>query len=141
MKQGTILFLCCCYIAGWAQQHDKDAADSAVVFSIVEQMPEFPGGEKGLKEYLASVPYPDKTKEGTVYVRFVIDTAGNVTNAAIARGVDEILDNIALEHVRQMPAWKPGRQRGRLVRVQYVVPFIFKAGTDDAPNKKKSGKK
>jgi periplasmic protein TonB len=100
------------------------------IFQIVEEMPEFPGGQDGLVKYLGSITYPPIAREndieGTVYVKFVIDKNGQVTNAEVARGADKILNEAALAHVKKMPAWKPGKQRGKPVRVQYVVPIKFK---------------
>ncbi len=100
------------------------------IFQIVEEMPEFPGGQEGLLKYLSQIPYPPIAREndieGTVYIRFVIDKNGQVTNVEVARGADKILNEAALNHVKKMPAWKPGKQRGKPVRVQYVVPIRFR---------------
>lgn len=100
------------------------------VFEIVEDMPKFPGGQKKLQQYLAQINYPPIAKEndieGTVYVRFIIDKQGNVTNVSVARGSEKILNEAAVKHVQKMPKWKPGKQRGEKVKVQYVVPIRFK---------------
>lgn len=100
------------------------------IFQIVEDMPEFPGGQEGLLKYLAGITYPPIAREndieGTVYIRFVIDKSGQVTNVEVARGADKILNEAALGHVKKMPAWKPGKQRGKPVKVQYVVPIKFR---------------
>ncbi len=100
------------------------------VFFVVEDMPEFPGGEQALHRYLAeSVRYPTIAQEngiqGRVYVKFVINTDGSVTDVQIARGVDPSLDKEALRVVRNMPKWEPGKQRGEPVRVSYTVPINF----------------
>jgi len=100
------------------------------VFFVVEDMPEFPGGEQALHKYLAeSIRYPTIAQEngieGRVYVKFVINTDGSVTDVEIARGVDPSLDKEALRVVRDMPKWKPGEQRGEPVRVSYTVPINF----------------
>jgi periplasmic protein TonB len=111
-------------------QMQEEVVKEDEIFQIVEEMPEFPGGQDGLVKYLGSITYPPIAREndieGTVYVKFVIDKNGQVTNAEVARGADKILNEAALAHVKKMPAWKPGKQRGKPVRVQYVVPIKFK---------------
>ncbi|CAN5414383.1 energy transducer TonB [soil metagenome] len=103
------------------------------IFKVVEQMPEFPGGQAALMQFLGKITYPpfarENDLEGTVYVQFVIDKSGKITDAVIARSSGhKILDDAALSHVRTMPSWAPGKQRGKPVRVQYVVPIKFKLG-------------
>ncbi len=100
------------------------------VFFIVEEMPEYPGGEVALREFIAkNVSYPPIAQEngiqGKVYVTFVVSADGSVKNAKIARGVDPILDQEALRVVYLMPRWKPGKQRGQNVNVSYTVPISF----------------
>jgi len=103
--------------------------DADKIFQIVEQQPEFPGGEKELMKYLSSIKYPEIAREndieGSVYIRFVIERDGRVSNVEVAKGSDKILNEAALEHVRKMPSWKPGKQNGKEVRVQYIVPIKF----------------
>lgn len=101
------------------------------VFVVVEEMPEFPGGEKALRTYLAtSVKYPTIAQEngiqGKVFVNFVVNKDGSVSNVKIARGVDPSIDAEALRVVSSLPRWKPGKQRGAPVRVSYTVPISFK---------------
>ena len=100
------------------------------VFFIVEQMPEFPGGETALREYIAkNVKYPRNAQEigiqGKVYVTFIVDKNGNVTNATIARSVDTALDKEALRVINSLPKWTPGKQRGQAVNVSFTVPINF----------------
>ena len=100
------------------------------VFVVVEEMPEFPGGVVALRTYLAqAVKYPVIAQEngiqGKVYVNFVVNKDGSVSNAKIARGVDPSLDAEALRVVSTLPKWKPGKQRGAPVRVSYTVPINF----------------
>ena len=100
------------------------------VFVVVEEMPEFPGGVTALRKYLAeSVKYPVIAQEngiqGKVYVNFVVNKDGSVSNAKVARGVDPSLDQEALRVVSTLPKWKPGKQRGQPVRVSYTVPINF----------------
>lgn len=108
----------------------EEERDTGEIFMIVEEMPEFPGGDAALQRYLAtSIRYPVIAQEngiqGRVYIQFVINQQGEVTNAVILRGVDPSLDREALRVVQAMPKWKPGRQRNRPVRVSYTVPINF----------------
>lgn len=100
------------------------------VFFIVEDMPEFPGGELALREYIANaVKYPEIAQkngiQGKVYVTFVVSKDGSIANCKIARGVDPSLDKEALRVVNSLPKWKPGKQRGQTVNVSYTVPINF----------------
>lgn len=100
------------------------------VFFIVEDMPEFPGGEKALRSYVGNaVKYPAVAQEngiqGKVYVTFVVSKDGNVANAKIARGVDPSLDAEALRVVNGLPKWQPGKQKGQAVNVSYTIPINF----------------
>lgn len=108
----------------------EEERDDTPVFYIVEEMPQFPGGDEALTRYLAtSVKYPVIAQEngiqGKVFIQFVINTKGEVTNAVVLRGVDPSLDREALRVVQAMPNWKPGKQRNRPVRVSYTVPINF----------------
>lgn len=94
---------------------------------ICEDMPEFRGN---LLKYVAEhVVYPEIAKEndiqGTVYVGFVIDENGKVTDVTILRGVDPILDKEALKVVENLPDWKPGKQSGKNVKVRMNIPIKF----------------
>lgn len=101
------------------------------IFIIVEDMPEFPGGEEELRKFIAeNVEYPEDAKaqkqEGKVFVKFVIDKEGNVRDAEIVNGTRfESLNNEALRVIKSMPQWKPGKQRGQNVNVSFVVPINF----------------
>ena len=93
-------------------------------------MPEFPGGDEALKKYIAnSLNYPEvaqkKKIQGKVYVSFVVEEDGSIGEARIERGVDPSLDKEALRVVKALPMWKPGKQRGKTVRVKYTVPINF----------------
>ncbi|HAQ18144.1 MAG TPA: energy transducer TonB [Prolixibacteraceae bacterium] len=99
-------------------------------YAVVEQMPEFPGGEAALQRYLrSSVKYPTIAMEngiqGKVYVGFVVERNGSISNVRIARGVDVSLDKEAMRVVRLMPKWIPGKQNGEPVRVSFTAPINF----------------
>jgi periplasmic protein TonB len=117
-------------VAPVVTQKREVEADEQEVFFIVEDMPEFPGGELALRQFIAnSIKYPVIAQEngiqGRVYVQFVVDADGSVSDPRIARGVDPSLDKEALRVVSLLPKWKPGRQRGKPVRVSYTVPINF----------------
>jgi protein TonB len=100
------------------------------VFFIVEEMPDFPGGQLALRKFIASaIKYPVIAQEngiqGKVFVNFVVEKDGSVTKATISRGVDPSLDKEALRVVNSLPKWKPGKQGGKAVRVSYTVPINF----------------
>lgn len=99
------------------------------VYMVAEQMPQFPGGDDALRKYLVeSIKYPALAGElgvGRVFVSFVIDKDGSVTDAKVVRGVDPLLDKEALRVVNAMPKWEPGIQYGKAVKVQYTVPINF----------------
>jgi periplasmic protein TonB len=99
-------------------------------FMVVENMPEFPGGDAGLMKYIQkNVKYPPIAKEynitGKVYVSFIVDKSGSVTDVKIAKGVDKSLDAEAVRVVKSLPKYKPGKQRGKAVRVMFTIPINF----------------
>lgn len=109
---------------------EEETAAEEEVFNIVEDMPEFPGGQMALLKFIAkSVKYPVIAQEngiqGRVFVAFVVNKDGSVTDVRIARGVDPSLDKEAIRVVKSLPKWKPGMQRGKPVRVSYSVPINF----------------
>ena len=98
-------------------------------FKVVEDMPQFTDGN--IFDYLAQhVRYPEEAEKngigGMVYVQFVIDTTGKVVEPKVIKSVSPELDAEALRVVSEMPAWKPGMQRGKPVRVSFTLPVIFK---------------
>jgi len=100
------------------------------VFTVVEQMPQFAGGETNLLSFLQrNIRYPQLAKEqgisGTVYVSFVVNTNGVPSQARLMRGIGGGCDEEALRVVNMMPPWIPGKQRGRTVAVQYNLPVRF----------------
>ena len=101
------------------------------VFTIVEQMPQFPGGDAALMDYLRSnVHYPTVAAEngvqGRVVVGFVVERDGSITDVQVIRSVDPSLDREASRVVKSMPRWNPGKQNGSAVRVKYQVPVTFR---------------
>ena len=101
------------------------------VFSVVEQMPEFPGGTAALLSYLSqNIKYPSVAAEngisGRVVLRFVVNKAGEVSDITVVSGVDPLLDREAIRVVKSMPKWIPGKQNGKSVNVYYTVPVVFR---------------
>jgi TonB family protein len=101
------------------------------VFEIVEEMPEFPGGEESLRKFLKeNTVYPmiarENNIEGRVFVRFIVGANGEISDIRIARGVDPYLDSEAIRVISSLPRWKPGKQRGERVAVHYTVPITFR---------------
>ena len=106
--------------------------EEEVVFVVVEKMPEFPGGQQALFKYLSeNVKYPVIAQEngiqGRVICQFVVNRDGSIVDVEVVRsGGDPSLDKEAIRVIKSMPKWKPGKQRGKAVRVKYTVPVNFK---------------
>ena len=105
--------------------------DSDRIFSFVEIAPEFIGGTSALMKYLSeNILYPTIAQEvgiqGRVYVQFVVNKKGEITNVEILKGIDRSLDAEALRVVQNMPNWSPGSQSGKPVNVSYRIPINFK---------------
>ena len=101
-----------------------------VTYTIVEQMPEFPGGQMAMMEYLRkNIKYPNQAREfnisGNVMVKFVVDKEGNVKDVEIVKGIGYGCDEEALRVVKNMPQWKPGYQNGKAVNVYFHLPISF----------------
>src|SRR5665648_36966 len=104
--------------------------DEEKIFITADEMPEFPGGNLALLNYLnQNVKYPVIAVEngitGKVTVNFVVNIDGTISDARILRGVDPSLDKEALRVVNSLPQWKPGKQSGKVVRVSFPVPINF----------------
>ncbi|MBN1253266.1 MAG: TonB family protein, partial [Bacteroidales bacterium] len=99
-------------------------------FFIVEKMPEFPGGEFGLRKFIATnIKYPESARDngiaGKVFIRFAVTKDGSVDNVHVARSVDQLLDEEAIRVVKLLKGWKPGEQKGEKVNVWFIVPINF----------------
>ena len=125
--------------------------DGDTIYNVAETMPQFPGGTNALMKYLSdNTKYPELAKankiEGRVYVRFVVEKDGSVTNAEVLRGIDKKGDTEATEVLRginkecdaevlrvvsSMPKWQAGTQNGEAVRCRFTVPFIFKLNENE----------
>lgn len=109
----------------------KDAFADSSIFVVVEKDPEFPGGMEALYQFIAAnIKWPCKDCEchsNKVYVTFVVEKDGSITNAKVLRDVcpNYGFGDEALRVVNLMPKWKPGLQRGKPVRVQFNLPINF----------------
>lgn len=100
------------------------------VYIVAEQMPQFPGGEAALFQYLSKqLVYPASAREahisGTVYILFTVAADGSILNPVVGRGIGGGCDEEALRVVRAMPRWLPGKQMGRAVSVRFTLPIRF----------------
>ena len=100
-------------------------------FDVVEQMPEFPGGQEALMQFLRQeVKYPKEAfkdgVQGRVVVQFVVEKDGSISEVEVVKKVNEHLDAEAVRVVNAMPKWKPGKQKGENVRVKYTLPISFR---------------
>ena len=114
-----------------APEPPKHVVEETKIFTVVEQMPMFPGGDGALMGYLRdNINYPTVAAEngvqGRVVVGFVVERDGSITDVNILRGVDPSLDREAMRVVKSMPKWTPGKQNGSAVRVKYQVPVSFR---------------
>ncbi len=110
---------------------EEEEAEEAEIFFIVEDMPDFQGGgQDAFRQWIAqNLRYPQIAAEngiqGRVFVQFVVNEDGTVSNATVVRGVDPSLDREAVRVVMASPRWTPGRQRGEPVRVAFTFPINF----------------
>ena len=110
---------------------EEEEVEEQQIFQVVEEMPEFPGGMAECMKWLGkNIKYPTISQEngvqGRVIIQFVVNRDGSIVDAQVARGVDPYLDKEALRVVGLMPKWKPGKQRGKEVRVKYTLPVMFR---------------
>lgn len=118
------------YKAPVMKQVDEEVVEEQEIFMVVENAPAFPGGDVARMKFLQdNIKYPQMAREsgiqGTVYVTFVVERNGNVTDVKILRGIGGGCDEEAVRVVQNMPKWEPGKQRGKPVRVQFNMPIKF----------------
>ena len=133
-------------LGGLSTLGDKPENDS--IYQIVDEMPQYPGGDKAMMEYVAkNVKYPqeakDKEIQGRVFVSFVVEKDGSVSTVKVMRGIGGGCDEEAVRVVSSMPKWKPGIKDGKPVRVSYMMPLNFKLteGQPAKPSKKADANK
>ena len=114
-----------------ATLEDEKSVEDDIPFVSVQYMPEYPGGISALQAFLAkNIDFPAAAAQtgiqGTVYVYFVVERDGKVSNIKTLRGINEDCDKEAERVIGMLPAWKPGSQQGKPVRVSFTIPVIFK---------------
>jgi protein TonB len=112
------------------EDEDEGEEKEDEIFVFVEDQPGYPGGDEARLKYLRdNIKYPEMAKEsgiqGTVYVTFVVEKDGRISNVKILRGIGGGCDEEAVRVIKGMPNWKPGKQRGRPVRAQFNMPIRF----------------
>jgi len=112
------------------EDDDEGEDKEEEIFVFVEDQPGYPGGDEARLKYLRdNIKYPEMAKEsgiqGTVYVTFVVEKDGRISNVKILRGIGGGCDEEAMRVIKGMPKWKPGKQRGRPVRAQFNMPIRF----------------
>lgn len=119
-----------CHEEDGVEYCEEEEIQEAAVFKVAEEMPEFPGGPEKLLEYLnENLRYPEMAREndiqGRVYVQFVVEPDGSISNVEVIRSIGGGCDEEAVRLVQNMPKFKPGKMNGYPVRVQYTVPVKF----------------
>lgn len=104
--------------------------DTTQLYFGADEDPEFPGGRSGMiKYYQKKLYYPTEARrlgtQGTVYVMFIVEKDGKLTNVKATNSVDKQLDKAAVRLVKKMPNWKPGEIAGKIVRVLHVLPVVY----------------
>lgn len=124
------MFILC--FAGFTQQvySQNSSIEESAIFTKVDKMPEYPGGQVALVKYLSkNIKYPSKFKKnkinGRVFVSFVIDKDGKVVTPKIVKSLNEECDAEALRVISKMPDWIPGEKNGIKVAVQFGLPVNF----------------
>jgi len=113
------------------EESEEEVADE--IFTIVENKPEFAGGHKAFMRFLQkNMKYPPQARrmslEGRVFVQFIIEPNGDVTQVEVLKGIGAGCDEEAIRVISKSPNWIPGKQRGKPVRVRMVIPLIFTLG-------------
>jgi TonB family protein len=111
--------------------YETNNDETKTIYTIVDEMPEFPGGQENLMKFIAeNIKYPVVAKEngiaGKVFVQFVVLSDGKIGKTTIIRGVDPLLDAEAVRIIKKLPKWKPGKQNGIPVNVNFNIPVTFK---------------
>ena len=129
MKKWIVLFFSLITLSVTAQQLPEHSTNRDDTFIVVDQMPEYPGGNEALQEYISlNLKYPAlKEVSGKVFVSFVVDKKGKVTDVKVKNDVDAALAKEAVRLVKAMPLWTPGKLDGKPVNVQLNLPIYFKA--------------
>lgn len=112
------------------QEEEVVDEEEKTIFTVVEQQAAFPGGQQALMQYLHdNIKYPAQAREtgtqGKVYVTFVVERDGSLTDVKILRDIGSGCGDEAIRVVKSMPKWTPAKQRGKAVRQQFNLPVAF----------------
>lgn len=136
----ALLLLCCTLLKAQTSEQikelpavpaeDEGFTDVPKVYNYVEDMPQFPGGERAMLKFLSdSLVYPtlekEKGMEGKVFVKFIVNEDGSISDVHVTRSVSPGLDEEALRVIKMMPKFSPGMKDGKPVRVYYIIPIYF----------------
>ncbi len=119
-------------VDAFGEDEGEEESGEDQIFVKVEEMPEFRGrGISAFRKYIQkNIDYPaiaaENGIEGTVFLQFVIEKDGAISNVKVLRGVDPALDEEAVQTVENAPEWEPGKQRGKPVRVKFSIPIVFR---------------
>jgi len=110
---------------------EQNVYEEDEIYQKVDDMPSFPGGETKLMEYVGkNLKYPQEAREkgvqGRVFVGFVVEPDGSISDVKLLRGIGGGCDEEAIRVVKSFPKWKPGKHQGKFVRVSYMLPVNFK---------------
>ena len=120
----AVLLLFCLTAYNLSAQDAKEK----VVYDMVDQMPQFPGGQAAMMKYIAeNTKWTEQMDcQGRVIVQFVVNADGKISDAKVKRGVCPSIDQEAIRVVESMPTWEPGKLKGEAVNVRYTVPVMFR---------------
>lgn len=118
------------YVPALPEQDDEESEIGDEIFTVVESQPSFPGGDENIYKFLAeNLKYPEQANQagihGKVYLTFVVEKDGSITDVKVLRGIGGGCDEEAVRVVKLMPRWTPGKQRGIPVRVHFVLSVKF----------------
>ena len=121
------------YYGDAAPEPEPMSMKQDVIYEIVDEPAEFPGGMDAMRDYLKkNMMVPGIAKEngiqGKCYLRFVVNTDGSISDVRVLRGVTDCpeCDKEATRVVKNMPRWKPGRMNGKDVKMYFILPLAFK---------------
>lgn len=122
-------------------QNASSSVTTNTTFTVVEQMPEYPGGQDAMIQFIEdNLHYPKqavkKGVDGSVIVNFIVDKEGHITRAKVLKGIGELCDAEALRMVNSMPDWQPGKQQGVPVNVSINLPINFQLKNKNKMKKK-----
>lgn len=136
---GSVLLICLCFI-GFSQEQKNNNVSTVnladKVYTSVEQMPVFPGGVSAMAKYVSEhIIYPEEALKqeitGRVVMKFMVDTMGNTTHIEILKDIGSGCGKEAVRIIANMPRWKPGRQNGIAVKVNYTLPVTFRLPSEN----------